>query len=41
MTAIIVTSSIVILCAIVGVALMVRRTRKRRNYNPDDVYPLW
>jgi hypothetical protein len=31
----------VALILIGGVFLAVRRARRRRNYNPNDIYPLW
>lgn len=26
---------------VIAVAMAVRRAKRRRRYNPDDIYPLW
>jgi hypothetical protein len=33
---------VVLLVGVVaGIIVSVRRARRRRNYNPNDIYPLW
>lgn len=41
MIELIAAAAVVAIALIAATFLAVRRARNRRNYNPNDIYPLW